>query len=272
MDTLSEKEARLRAALRRLDGAVVALSGGVDSALLARLCFEELGERSLAATAASEAVPEEEVEAARALASSWGMAHETVRTRELSNPAYAANPADRCAFCKTELMDVLGPLARERGLGSVLLGVNADDLSDHRPGQEAARAKGALAPLADAGLTKAEVRALARRLEIPVWDKPAQPCLSSRIPYGEPVTAEKLSRIAQAEAFLREEGFPDCRVRHHARLASIEVPPADLPRLAEASVRARVEAKLRALGFLHVTVDLGGLRSGNLNAALGRPA
>lgn len=272
MSTLSEKEAGLRAALRRLDGALVALSGGVDSGLLARLCADEMGGRALAVTAASEAVPEEEVEAARGLARSLGLDHETVRTRELENPAYAANPADRCAFCKTELMEVLGPVARRRGLPAVLLGVNADDLLDHRPGQAAARARGALFPLADAGLTKAEVRALARRLDLPVWDKPAQPCLASRIPYGEPVTAEKLSRIAAAESFLRAEGFPDCRVRHHAALASLEVPLADLPRLADPGLRARVDARLKALGFLHVAVDLGGLRSGNLNAALGSPA
>ena len=263
-----DKEAGLRASLRRLGGGLVALSGGVDSGLLARLCAEEMGGRALAVTAASEAVPEEEVESARALAASFGLAHETARTRELENPSYAANPSDRCAFCKTELMDVLEPIARRRGLPAVLLGVNADDLDDHRPGQAAARARGALFPLADAGLSKAEVRELARNLGLGVWDKPAQPCLASRIPYGEPVTAEKLARIAASESFLRAEGFPDCRVRHHAGLASLEVPLDALPRLAEPALRARVEARLKALGFLHVAVDLGGLRSGNLNSAL----
>ena len=246
----------------------MALSGGVDSALLAKVCAEEMGGRALAVTAASEAVPEEEVAGARSLAAALGLAHETVRTRELENPAYAANPADRCAFCKTELMDVLEPLARLRGLPAVLLGVNADDLGDHRPGQAAARSRRALFPLADAGFTKADVRELARGLGLAVWDKPAQPCLASRIPYGETVTAEKLARIASAEACLRSEGFPDCRVRHHGPLASIEVPLEGLPRLSEPALRARVEARLKALGFLHVAVDLGGLRSGNLNAAL----
>lgn len=266
--SLEGKEARLRARVRGLGRGLVAFSGGVDSALLAKVCAEELGDRALAATGASPAVPPEEVAAARDLAAAIGIAHVVVATRELEDPRYAANPADRCAFCKTELMSVLRPLAQEKGLTAVLLGVNADDLGDHRPGQEAARAQGALSPLAEAGLTKAEVRALARKLGLPVWDKPAQPCLASRIPYGQPVTAGKLGRIGSAEAFLRTEGFRDCRVRHHEALASVEVPLEDLHRLLEPGMRERVEARLKALGFLHVTVDLGGLKSGNLNAAL----
>ncbi len=268
-DPLEGKEAFLRARVRALGGALVALSGGVDSALLAKVCAEELGKSALAVTGVSEAVPDEEVAGAEALAEALGIRHEAVRTRELEDPRYAANPADRCAFCKTELMGVLVPLALARGLPAILLGVNADDLLDHRPGQEAAGMRGARFPLAEAGLTKAEVRTLAKRLGLAVWDKPAQPCLSSRIPYGQAVTAEKLSRIAAAEAFLRAEGFLDCRVRHHERLASVEVPLEELPRLLEPGRRERVVSRLKALGFLHVGMDLGGLKSGNLNAALG---
>ncbi len=268
--SLAEKEASLRARVRGLGGALVGFSGGVDSALLAKVCIEELGPRALAVTGVSAALPVEELASARALAEAIGIRHEAVGTRELEDPRYAANPADRCAFCKTELMSVLAPLAAARGLPAVVLGVNADDLGDHRPGQAAARARGAAFPLAEAGLAKAEVRALAARLGLPVWDKPAQPCLSSRIPYGQGVTVEKLARIEAAESCLRAEGFSDCRVRHHEGLASVEVPREELPRLLEPACRARVLGRLKALGFLHVTVDLGGLKSGNLNAALGR--
>lgn len=262
---LLEKEGRLRARLRELDGAVVALSGGVDSSLLAAVCAGELGGRALAVTAASEAVPDEEVAEAVALARHVGIAHRVVRTHELADPRYAANPADRCAFCKSELMDVLLPLGGGR---AVLLGVNADDLADHRPGQEAARARGALFPLVDAGMGKADVRALARRLALPAWDRPAQPCLASRIPYGEAVTAGKLARIAAAERFVRREGFRDCRVRHHAGHASVEVPPAEMPRLLDPARWGRIEEVLLGLGFPRVEAAGDGLRSGRMNAAL----
>lgn len=262
--------ASLRGRVRGLGGALVGFSGGVDSALLAKVCAEELGPKALAVTGVSAALPEQELFSARALAGAIGIRHEVVWTRELEDPRYTANPADRCAFCKTGLMSVLLPLASARGLPAVLLGVNADDLVDHRPGQAAASARGAAFPLAEAGLAKGEVRTLAARLGLPVWDKPAQPCLSSRIPYGQVVTAEKLVRIGAAESALRAEGFPDCRVRHHEGLASLEVPREELARLIEPACRARVLDRLKALGFLHVTVDLGGLKSGNLNAALGK--
>jgi uncharacterized protein len=267
--SLAEKETWLRTRVRGLGGALVAFSGGVDSALLAKVCAEELGPRALAVTGVSAALPGQELSSVPALAGVIGIRHEVVVTRELEDPRYAANPADRCAFCKTELMGVLVPLAAARGLPVVLLGVNADDLGDHRPGQAAAQARGAVFPLAEAGLAKAEVRTLAARLGLPVWDKPAQPCLSSRIPYGQRVTTEKLVRIAAAESVLRAEGFPHCRVRHHEGLASLEVPREELPRLLEPACRARVLDRLKALGFLYVTVDIGGLKSGNLNAALG---
>jgi uncharacterized protein len=220
----------------------------------------------LAVTAASASLATGELDHCDRLATDWGLPWRAVRTDELANPDYVANAGDRCYWCKTSLMDAVAPIAEERG-AIITLGVNVDDLGDHRPGQAAARERGARFPLVDAGLRKQDVRALAHAWDLPVWDRPAMPCLSSRIPYGTPVTVKVLSRIDRAEAALRQLGFTDLRVRHYDETARIEVPPSEMIRAAEQS-EAIVRA-LQPLGYRYVTLDLAGLRSGNLNAALG---
>lgn len=266
---LAHKSDALRARLRTLESAVVAFSGGVDSAVLLRAATDVLGHAAvLAVTARSPSLPRAESETVAAVARECGAEHLFIDTHELDNPEYAANPPERCYFCKVELYARLSQLARERGLKAILCGTNTDDLEDFRPGSRAAGEFAVCAPLAEVGLTKAEVRSLARELGLSVHDKPAAPCLSSRIPYGQPVTVEKLRQIDAAEAALHGLGFRECRVRHHGTLARIEVPADELARFAEAAVRASVDAKLRALGFQYVALDLRGFRSGSLNEAL----
>jgi len=269
--TLDEKLARLRADLAGLGRVVVACSGGVDSCLLAVVAHQELGPSALVATAVSPAVPAEEVAQVEALAAEHGFRWRAVETEELARPGYVANAGDRCYHCRSELFDVLGPIAAAEATAAgtavaIAVGTIVDDLSDHRPGQRAAAERGVRTPLADAGFTKADVRGAARRLGLAVWDKPAAACLASRIPYGTPVTLGTLDRVGQAEAAVRALGFPDLRVRHYGDLARLEVPLADLPAVFER--REEVVAALRAAGYLYATVDLEGLRSGNLNAAL----
>ena len=266
IDPTAPPQRRLAAALAPLDRVVVAFSGGVDSSVLAHVALDELGtDRVLAVTAESASLATGELEHCRELAAAWGLPWRSVRTTEMDDPRYVANGADRCARCKTALMDRLEPLAAERG-ATVVLGVNLDDLDDHRPGQAAAASRGARFPMVDAALTKADVRAVARSRGLSVWDRPAMPCLSSRIPYGSPVTVEVLSRIDRAEQVVRSLGFGDVRVRHHGDTARIEVPHDDLA--AAAAQADELVAALRGLGYRNVTLDLAGLRSGNLNAAL----
>jgi uncharacterized protein len=265
---LPAKLTRLRADIAALGRVVVACSGGVDSCLLAVVAHQELGPSALVVTAVSPAVPAEEVAQVEALAAEHGFRWRAVRTAELARPGYVANAGDRCYHCRSELFDVLGPLAAAEGPGvAVAVGTIVDDLSDHRPGQRAAAERGIHTPLADAGFTKADVRVAARRLGLAVWDKPAAACLASRIPYGTPVTLGTLDRVGRAEAAVRALGFADLRVRHYGDLARLEVPLADLPRVLER--RDEVVEALRAAGYAYATVDLEGLRSGNLNAALG---
>ena len=256
----------LQRELSRLDSVVVAFSGGVDSAVLAHVALEVLGpERTLAVTARSASLAAGEIDHCRDLAQAWGLPWATVDTAEMDDPRYVANDGDRCRWCKTALMDALDPVAAAHG-AVVVLGVNTDDLSDHRPGQDAARERGASFPMVDAALSKADVRAVARHRGLTVWDRPAMPCLSSRLPYGTPVTVELLSRVDRAESALRGLGFSDLRVRHHGDTARVEVPADELV-LAAGRAEQIVEL-LVSVGYRYVTLDLAGLRSGNLNAAL----
>ncbi len=268
--TAEELAARLQAAMADIGPMVVAFSGGVDSSLVAVAAARFLpAGQALAATADSASLATGELDTCAALTTAWGLEWTPVTTDELSDPRYVANDGDRCFWCKSALMDQLEPLAVERA-ATVVLGVNLDDLGDHRPGQEAARERGARFPLVDAGFTKADVRLLAKAWDIEVWDRPAMPCLSSRLPYGTSVTLSLLSKVDRAEAALRSLGFSDVRVRHYDDTARIEV-PADA--LGEAGARAaEIHEAVNAVGYRYVTLDLAGLRSGNLNAALGQAA
>jgi uncharacterized protein len=252
--------------LRSLGRVVVAFSGGADSAFLAWVAHRTLGpEACVAATAVSPSLAADEQTDCEALALEWGLRWRRVETTELDDLAYVANDGDRCARCKSALMDVLGPMAQADG-ATVVLGVNVDDLGDHRPGQRVAAERGAVFPLVDAGFTKADVRAWSRRLGLRTWDKPAAACLASRLPYGTAVTVSVLSRVDRAEAGVRRLGFSALRVRHYGDTARLEVPIEDLTALLDR--REEVIAAVRSAGYTYVTVDLEGLRSGNLNQAL----
>jgi len=260
---------RLEAILRDLDSVVVAFSAGVDSTLVLKVALDTLGhKRVLAATGVSPSLARRELQSVKELAALLNAPLALVETEEVANPSYAANPANRCYHCKTELYTKLTTLAKERGFTTVVNGVNTDDLGDFRPGLKAAKEWEVRAPLVEAGIDKATVRALAQALEIPNWQKPALACLSSRVPYGTPVTVGVLSQIERAEAFLYEKGFSNFRVRHHGKVARIEVLPDDLPRLCEEPLRGEVIHALKQLGYTYITLDLQGFRSGSGNEAL----
>jgi len=265
---LQAKYDRLVEILRGLESVLVAFSGGVDSAFLARAARDALGEGALLVTADSETYPEAELAEAKRLAQLLGMRHLVIRTHELENPEYAKNPPNRCFFCKEELFSRLKPLAETEGVAHLVYGANLDDLGDHRPGMQAARLMGVRAPLIDAELTKAEIRELSRELGLPTWDKPSFACLSSRFPYGDQITAEKLRQVDAAEAFLRDLGFRQFRVRHHDRLARLEIPLEEVPKLWEEGRHEKIAARFRELGYLYVAVDLQGFRSGSMNEML----
>lgn len=260
---------RLRAEVSDLGSVLVAFSGGADSALVAWVAHDVLGPgRATAVTAVSASLAGEEHADCRDLAAEWGLTWEVVATGELADPRYVANEGDRCYWCKTALIDAVGPLAGASG-ATVVLGVNVDDLGDHRPGQEAAAERGARFPLVDAGFTKAMVRDLSRHLGLRTADKPAAACLASRVPYGTPVTVGVLAEVEAAESALRALGFAELRVRHYRDLARLEVPVGRLAEVVER--RSEVVEAVRSAGYRYVTLDLEGFRSGNLNAALGGP-
>lgn len=266
---VSAKFDQLCALLRGYGSCLVAYSGGVDSVFLAKVAFDVLGNRALAAIADSPSLPRRELEEALAIGRSFGFPVRVVETREFANQSYLANPSNRCYFCKHELFSELVPLARQEGFSVIVYGENASDVGDHRPGAQAAAEFQIRAPLKEAGLTKAEIRELSGSLGLPTADKPQMACLSSRIPYGEEVTVEKLRMIEGAENVLRDLQFYDVRVRHHqlklGHLARIEVGIADLTRFGQEDVFRKVAHELRQLGYQHVTLDLEGYRRGSLN-------
>lgn len=265
MTSLDQKLNELKESLMGLESVVVAFSGGVDSAFLLKTCRDVLGERVLAVTADSPIHPAHELEDAAKLAESLRVRHLIVRTGELENPQFTANPPDRCYHCKTGLFQALQEIAVAKGVLSVVEGSNADDLEDYRPGARAADEMGVRRPLQEAGLTKAEIRAISQELGLPTWNKPSLACLASRIPYGSPITPEALASVDAAEAFIRSLGIAHVRVRHHGQTARIEVDPGDVEKLARETNRLRVVNQLRGLGYVHVTLDLAGYRTGSLN-------
>jgi uncharacterized protein len=265
---IDDKEATLRAIVRDLESCVVAFSGGVDSALMLAIANEELGDRAVGITARSESLAEREYDGALDFAAQIAAQHSVIETRELDDPAYAANPENRCYYCKTELYGKLVEVARERGARYVIDGFNLDDDGDYRPGRKAAREFGVRSPLHEAGFRKDDVRALARKLDLDVWDKPALACLSSRFPYGTPITLELLRRVDRAERAVLDAGLRACRVRHHGDIARIEVPLESLALLVEDGRRERIVAGVRAAGYRYVTLDLGGYAQGNLNRTI----
>ncbi len=271
---LDEKYERLQKIFRELESVAVAFSAGVDSTLMLKVAIDTLGpENVVAVTGRSDSLARAEFEQACALADAVGAEHVILDTDEFENPNYLANPQDRCYFCKTTLYTHMERFIAERGIKAIVSGINADDLGDFRPGIEAGREHSVRTPAADAGLTKADVRELSERLRLPTHDKPASPCLSSRVPYGESITAEKLHMIEAAEEFLHEMGIRECRVRHHGHLARIEVPAEFIPVLAQAENTARINQHFRSLGYNYVSLDLRGFRSGSLNEviAFGKP-
>ena len=265
---MREKLEQLRNLFQDMERALIAYSGGVDSTLVAKIAHDVLGERALAITAVSPSLLPEELIDAQTQAAQIGIEHEIVETHEMDNPDYTSNPINRCYFCKSELHDTLKPLALQRGYPYVVDGVNADDLQDYRPGIQAAKERGARSPLAEIGVSKAEVREISRSLGLAWWDKPAQPCLSSRFPYGEAITVSKLQRVGRAEIYLRQLGYNNLRVRSQEDTAKIELPAAEITQFVQQVNLPELVRAFQALGFVYVTLDLEGYRSGKLNQVL----
>jgi uncharacterized protein len=266
--TAEEKEQNLRRLMREMQSVLVAYSGGVDSAYLSLVATQELGENAVCITGISPSVSQIQREEAERTALDFNFNFQTVTTEELENPAYQANPTNRCFHCKTELYGKLSALAKERKIEYVLDGTNTDDLGDHRPGKIAAHEKGVRSPLIEVGLSKNEIRKLSKIQNLSTWDKPASPCLSSRIAYGVPVTIERLSKVERGEEILRRFGFREFRVRFHEEIVRLEIAPAEMERALSLEMTDKLADKFRGLGFKYVTLDLHGYRSGAMNEVL----
>jgi pyridinium-3,5-biscarboxylic acid mononucleotide sulfurtransferase len=268
MLSAAEKEQNLRRLMRDMKSVLVAYSGGVDSAFLALIATQELAEKAVCVMGISPSVATNQREEAEKIAQEFNFNYFSIQTEELENPNYQANPTNRCYFCKTELYGKLAPLAKERKIEFVIDGANLDDTKDYRPGREAAKENSVRSPLVEVGLTKAEIRSLSKKYNLPTWDKPASPCLSSRIAYGIPVSIERLSKVEKGEECLRELGLREFRVRNHGELARLEISPDEMEKVLDKNVTDSIAEKFRELGFKYVTLDLHGYRTGAMNEVI----